>query len=545
MAKSSNEILVVGAGPTGLTMACSLLRHGVPARLIEKTEVGSKESRAISIQPRTMEVLEEIGVLDPILSIGRRLSIANAYRGEKRVLRLSFSKLDAPYPFILLCPQDETERILENRLKELGGEVERSVELVSFNQDDGKVFSKLKSSDGSENTFTSSYLVGCDGVNSVVRKEININFEGYSFEETFAIADLSLFWNRANDEGHFFLSPDGIVMVVPLPGNDVYRIFVKLDEESNRDNLSLEFFQSIIDRRLPSYPHISLHSPTWMTPFNIHYRVASSFQKGKVFLAGEAAHVHGPLLGQGMNLGIQDSYNLAWKLASVQSGVGRKHLLKSYTIERHPIAANTLTATEFFIKTVSLPIFWMQFLRNLFIRIVLKPKSIQNFIKRAISQLASHYRKSLIVKDAFPWGFLKRGLKPGDRVPDIAKVQSYYIEDGQRLFDLFRGTKHHLLLFCGTKPSEQVLKRLQKIATEVTKKYEKLIVSHMVLSPEIEQKEQFSLPTVLKDEDGTFHKTCGVKTETLLLVRPDGYIGFRSRPAKAKTLFKYLEEYFA
>src|SRR5215472_12855237 len=313
-------ILIVGAGPTGLTAALELLRHGVSCRIIDQCPSPSTTSKALGIHSRTLEVFEALKVLDPFLASGRKLHAFNAFAGTQRLAHVSFDELEAPYPFVLSLPQCETERILTRELRARGVEIERSKKLTALTllSDHADV----EVADLTTNRVDRSshpWIIGADGAHSAVRKALEIPFDGEALAEDFMLADVAIDWDRPIDETHVFFSPAGILAALPLPGERRYRLVVDLPERLPPEPVlkdttqCLALFQAWMDRR--AHSGIRISEPTWISHFRIQSRIVPTYRKGRAFLAGDAAHIHSPVGGQGMNTGIQDAFNLGWKLA--------------------------------------------------------------------------------------------------------------------------------------------------------------------------------------------------------------------------------------
>ncbi|HEV2744706.1 MAG TPA: FAD-dependent monooxygenase, partial [Rubrobacter sp.] len=244
--------MIVGAGPTGLTLACELLVRGVSCRIIDKAASPATTSRALGLQPRTLELFDTMGVVDRVLSTGGPVTDANLYAGDRLLLALSAAglrNLDTPYPRLWITPQASVERPLIERLQELGGTVERSRELASFRQMDSRVIAKVRHGDSEEaEEVHAGWLVGCDGAHSRVRKALGVSFEGSTYEEKFLLADANLDWNRERNRTHTWFPPDGMFTVFPLPGTSQWRIFAVLEDET-APPLSLELFQRLLSER--------------------------------------------------------------------------------------------------------------------------------------------------------------------------------------------------------------------------------------------------------------------------------------------------------
>jgi len=301
-------VLVVGARPTGLMMASQLARHGIRCRVIDTAPHPTRLSKALAIHARTLEIFENIGIADRFVSSGVKAHGGSIYSGGKRIAHFLFDGLDSRYNYALMLPQDETEALIEKHLESFGLQVERSTELIGFTQDSQSVVATLRLANGREEPCRAEYLIGCDGAHSSVRHALKLAFEGAEYEENFALADVMVDSSMPNDEIVGFASEKGIVFFFPIT-NGRYRLITDVQTTRPDRDPTLEELQSIVDDQC----HIAarLHDPRWTAYFKIHRRQVASYRIGRAFLAGDAAHIHSPAGGQGMNTGLQDAYNLA------------------------------------------------------------------------------------------------------------------------------------------------------------------------------------------------------------------------------------------
>jgi 2-polyprenyl-6-methoxyphenol hydroxylase-like FAD-dependent oxidoreductase len=551
------QALVIGAGPTGLTMAAELARHGVHPRIVDALAVPGEQSRALGVHARTLEAWSTMGIVDRALALGWRVHGINVYADGKRIVHVLTDEIDSPYPFVLSLPQSETERMLAEHAATLDVRVERSTKLVALAQDDAGVTATLAKDGGADESVRASYVIGCDGAHSAVRKAIGVPFVGSAYEEAFALADLTINWELPSDEMHSFLSPDGVIAAIPLPGARRYRLVMDLPA-SFQGEPTLDMFASAMRARCTT--ETTLRDPGWMTSFRIHRRIAPEYRKGRAFLAGDAAHIHSPVGGQGMNTGIQDAVNLAWKLALVLRGRAKESILDSYAVERRPIAAATVQGTDLATRVVTLRNPVARELRNRLGALLSTVEAIQHRITRQASEIGLAYRKSPIVGEdriaAFAtnivedrtsespsvrdWLDFGAAPGPGDRAPDCTIDD----ERGTRVFELLRHSKHTLFLFDGAAATAQGYRTLASIARAVRAKYEDLVAVHVVVpSTERPPALDAEIP-VLLDPQATMHARYGAAAECLYLVRPDGYVAFRAQPAREEKLFAYLERLF-
>jgi 2-polyprenyl-6-methoxyphenol hydroxylase-like FAD-dependent oxidoreductase len=523
----SAEVLVVGAGPTGLTLAAQLAAHGVRPRIIDRRLDRVHESRALAIQPRTLEVLAGLGVTDRLVAAGNR-NVDLRLHTRGRVVSAPLFNLaaaDTAYPYLLFLSQAETERMLSEHLTGTGIPVERGVELVSLAQDSTAVTTTLRHEGGRDETFPTSYVVGCDGALSTVRTLAGIGFEGGTYPQTFILADLEAD-GVAPGAAHVYLSDAGMLFFFPLLTPATWRLLAMRpphDPTPPDAPATLAEIQALVDAFTDGT--VRLRDPVWMTNFRLHHRAATAYRAGRVFLAGDAAHIHSPAGGQGMNTGIQDAVNLAWKLAHTVHGSAGAGLLDTYHTERAPIGAAVLafTGRAFTIATAINPL--VRFARTRLapglIPLVLGPKTARRYAFRTVTQLAIRYRSSpLSVNGPHP---PRRGPKAGDRLPDAP-----LIHNGQEtsLHTLTRSPGWHLLL-CG--PHDAWPDRTPAPS-------ETLTVHHL---------SAHTSAAGLHDPSGTAlsHFGLGPTDTAQYLVRPDGHIGYRSSGPDLTSLHAYVRRW--
>ena len=539
---NTTDVLVVGAGPTGLVMALELARRGIACRIIDKLPEATQTSKALAIQSRTLELFDIMGIVEEPLQHGLHVGAANLYANGKSIAHVPFDELASPYPFILDLAQSETEKIFTARLVRLGVDIERQVELSNMTQDEQGITATLRHVDGREETVTCTWLIGCDGAHSTVRHLLNMPFAGAAYPEDFALADVKIHWSLPPNEMHLFLHEDGIFAAFPLPGGR-YRLIVETSEHAHEEKQpepTLEDLQRYLKERGPE--GAVLDDPVWMSAFRIHARKVEHYRQGHVFLVGDAAHIHSPAGGQGMNTGIQDGCNLAWKLALVHTQHAPLTLLDSYEAERHPVAESVLQTSDLMIRMAMLHQPLLQQVRNHVVPILSQIEPVQHRFVEQISELNIHYRNSPIVceQGSFPSHLLShKGPKAGDRAPE---VQPLFREDGTatRLFEVLRSMKHTLFLLTGENSSATSLQQLNKLANLVNEHYSELVQVYFVVAAEQVPAEMLAGVPVLLDKQKAMHHRYGAAAECLYLVRPDGYIGYRSQLKDANHFWNYL-----
>jgi len=341
------DVLVVGAGPSGLTLAASLVNKGVATTVVDRQAAGANTSRAAVVNARTLEVLADLDVSRRLVKEGVQAPRFTIRDGRRTLIPVDFSTLPTDYPYSLMVPQATTERLLLDRLTELGGAVIRPKVLASVAQDADGVTAVFEDGD----VIRARYVVGADGIHSTVREQAGIGFDGGVYQESFALADVRLRGEIPVDEVILFWAKAGLTVVAPLPG-DIYRIVAPVTEAPEEP--SAAFIQQILDERGFGVGRMVVTDVIWGSRFRIHHRVADTYRAGRLLLAGDAAHVHSPAGGQGMNLGIQDGVALADALARVLGGAADS-ALDEYSAARRPIAQQVVEMTDRLTRLATLP----------------------------------------------------------------------------------------------------------------------------------------------------------------------------------------------
>ncbi|ACK70929.1 monooxygenase FAD-binding [Gloeothece citriformis PCC 7424] len=543
MTPSSNlqeNILIVGAGPVGLTLAACLVQYGIPCRIIDKASRPSQYSKALGIFPRTLEVFESLGIINPILEAGKQLQKFTINAQQGKIGSLYFDTVKSPYPFVLSLPQSKTERILREYLAKFGVNVEQNVELVGFKQEDSYPTVHLHNN-GEEETCQVGWLIGCDGSRSQVREGLGVPFVGERYQETFALADIKLEGSLSEHEATVFYHLDGVLALFPLPGG-WFRVIANLPQNLGDDDPTLEEMQAIVNTR--SSVKLKLSDPIWISKFHISRRKVKQYRTGRVFLAGDAAHIHSPAGGQGMNTGIQDAHNLAWKLAFGVMGLSPLSLLDSYEIEREPIAAQVLQFTDIItrVATVGNPL--AQSLRNVMMSVGMKLKPIAIRGANTLAEVNISYRHSPIVADyyhRFLANLHPNRVQGGDRAPDGLLYQ----RSGQsvRIFELLDYKQYSLLLYIDQPITKDIfqnwvnrVKASQKTDSKRIKVY--WIFSKQELTENLEVNDSIFIASDESIFSQYYQGSC------LYLIRPDGYVGFCSSLSQWEKFKAYLSKVF-
>ncbi len=353
------DVLIVGAGPTGLALAAELRRQGVSPVIVDQQELGANTSRACVVHARTMEVLEPLGETARLLALGVKVPIFRIRDRDRILVTIDFSTIKSSYPFTLMCPQDRIEQSLAQRLEELDCRVLRPCRLVRFERSETGVAAELEAGE-TAHSVEAKWLVGCDGIHSTVRNTSGIGFEGGAYEEEFVLADVRMKWPLTRDEVTLFYSPEGLVVVAPLP-DDHFRIVATVEQAPEAP--SRNFIQDILNHRGPTADPALVHAVVWSSRFRIQHRVATGLRKGRILLCGDAGHVHSPAGGQGMNTGIQDGVSLANTLAATLKD-GDEARLDAWAKERHRVATDVVKMTDRLTRVATVKSGFAQHVRN-------------------------------------------------------------------------------------------------------------------------------------------------------------------------------------
>ena len=454
------DVLVVGAGPTGLMLANQLGRRGVRALLVDRQAGPSLETRALGVQARTLEIYSKLGIVERALELGKPGTGANIWSNGRKTARVPLGEAGqsvTPYPFILILGQDDNERIMGDRLCDWRMSIQWNTELVGLEQNPDHVSVTLKLPDGTTRKVTAAWVAGCDGAHSAVRELSAITFPGAPYEHVFFVADTEVTGNMVPDEVNVYLWRQGFHLFFPMRGKDHWRI-VGILPASLRGRDDVKFEAVIPSLRSAAGAGLSLKTCTWFSTYRIHHRTALRFRDRRCFLLGDAAHIHSPVGAQGMNTGLQDAYNLAWKLALVVEGRADAALLDSYEHERIPVARRLLNTTDRAFRLIVSDSWLAGLLRTQILARVaafaLSRERIQRFAFRVVSQTGIHYRKSplSITLDELP----QTAPRAGDRFPWLRLKfrPEGSIED---LFEILDDTRFALIVIAQPSPSREAL----------------------------------------------------------------------------------------
>jgi 2-polyprenyl-6-methoxyphenol hydroxylase-like FAD-dependent oxidoreductase len=411
-----SDVLIAGAGPTGLVLALWLTKAGTNVRIIDKTASPGTTSRALAVQARTLELYRQLDLTDAVVARGHRVPAGNFWIKGERKARIPLEDIGkglTPYPFMQIFPQDEHEKLLIERLEALGVGVERQTELVSFAENEDGVTARLRGPDGSEHDHRALYLAGCDGARSKVRETIGTGFPGGTYRQVFYVADIDGEGPALDGELHIDLDRSDFVAIFPLAEEGRARLIGTVRDE-RADRAETLTFDDISDHAIGQMK-VSIRKVNWFSTYHVHHRVTQHFRKGRAFLAGDAAHIHSPAGGQGMNTGIGDAINLAWKLAAVVAGRAPDSLLDSYEAERIGFARRLVASTDraftFATSQGRLAAFVRMYLAPIVIPTAFKLDAVRRFAFRTVSQTAINYRNSPLSRGS------AGNLQGGDRLP--------------------------------------------------------------------------------------------------------------------------------
>jgi 2-polyprenyl-6-methoxyphenol hydroxylase-like FAD-dependent oxidoreductase len=413
---SRTPVLIVGAGPTGLVLALWLTRLGVPVRIIDKTPSPGMTSRALAVQARTLEFYGQLGIAEAVIRGGVKVEHVNFWVRGTRVAQAPVGELGrglSPYSFVLVFPQDAHERLLVERLGELGVRVERQTELLRFEQDGGGVRATLRRPDGSEEVCEASYLAGCDGASSTVRHGLQIGFPGGTYSGLFYVADTQAAGPAVDGQLHVDLEDADFVLLFPLIGQGHVRLVGTLHDVADHEHEALTFDD--VKSKAIDHLRLSVKDVNWFSTYRVHHRVANRLREGRVFLLGDAAHIHSPVGGQGMNTGIGDAVNLAWKLAAVLKQQCDAKLLDTYEPERIAFARRLVRTTDRAFTIVTAQGAGARLVRTrlapAIVSTMLRVARTRRFMFKTVSQITISYHDSPLSQGR------AGSVRGGDRLP--------------------------------------------------------------------------------------------------------------------------------
>jgi 2-polyprenyl-6-methoxyphenol hydroxylase-like FAD-dependent oxidoreductase len=419
---AERPVLIVGAGPTGLVLAVWLARAGTRFRIVSNAEGPGQASRAMVVQARTLEFYRQLGFADEVVAAGFRLKQMHIRRGEAEIATVKFGDIGtkiSPFPFALSYPQDEHERFLVKKLRDLGVEVEWKTELVHFQQNADGVDATLKK-EGRTESCPATYLCGCDGAHSAVRQGLGLSFEGATYEELFFVADLEGSGPTANEDLNLSFGKETLYLVFPLPRQGAFRLIgIVPPEAAGKEEVGYEDVRRSVEANIG----LKVNKVNWFSKYRVHHRVTDRFAVGRGFVVGDAAHIHSPAGGQGMNTGIGDAINLAWKLAAVAAGRAAPHILETYEAERIGFARSLVATTDRLFQAMVGKGWTAEMFRNLLLPhlapLLLGWSAVRKAQFRLVSQTRIHYPDSELSAG-------KAGhFAGGDRLPWIDDLTNF------------------------------------------------------------------------------------------------------------------------
>ena len=551
------DVLILGAGPVGMTLANDLARRGVNFRIVDKAPGIREVSKAMILHVRTQEVLDKVGVAERAREEAQPLTEVVVFAYGKHIGAWDLDDIDSAYAHPLILGQNRTQHILLDQLRGLGRDVEWNVEATIFEPTAEGAQTTLKTSDAasgqaSETTIRSRYVVGCEGSNSLVRKTLKFSFEGDRYTgEQFIQADCRIKWALPKGRSYLFLTPDGYMMVIEFP-DDVVRIFISLPDhnaagaqaaagqlgavEATSEEPTLDEIRTHLTR-LSGFD-CELTDPTWRARYRTSHRYANRFSEGCAFICGDAGHVHVPIGGQGMNTGIQDAFNLGWKLAGVVKNELNESVLESFHDERHPVAVSLIKGTDFAYTGILHPSETRQRAARLFGPFLIRNERVQTFMRGTLEELNVSYPNSPLNLDL---GGAK-GPAPGERVLDVALVRDAD-KATVKLSELTRGEAWTLLLFAGLHADEEDMAARSVLAREIDQRFGARV---RVVGVEAAAVAAPGFPGVaLLDVLHGAHERYGIAAPAFYLLRPDTYVCARGPIRSADKLIAHLASVFA
>jgi 2-polyprenyl-6-methoxyphenol hydroxylase-like FAD-dependent oxidoreductase len=507
------KVLIIGAGPTGLMAACQLRKQGIEPIIIDKKEGPTKESRALVVHARTLEIYDQMGIVNEALLKGEIVNKAQFIVKSKKVSELPLDKIGegmTPFPFLLVLEQSRNEELLYTHLKKLGGEVEWNSEMVSLLQEDNQNIVGVKK--GKETIdIKPDYIIAADGAKSIVREALALPFEGDTYEQIFYVADTAVVWKWGKEALSVCTSAQSFLGLFPMQGKDRFRVIGVLPASfQNEHPQSFEEIIPLIQEQI-GIP-LKFSDTAWFSVYRLHHRCLEHFRKGNVFFAGDAAHIHSPAGGQGMNTGLQDAYNLAWKLAMVIRGTAGDSLLDTYEQERLPFAKYLMSSTDRMFNAMTSVKCYHRVLRlSVFPRLMPllgRFKNLRSKAFRNVSQIAIKYINSDLTVNRI---LQSLPIKAGERFLYLKT------KDCESVYHLMRESAFHALVFA-TSAESKLLEEMKILQTEIGKQLQVIDLS-----------EEEQLCASLK-----------IKKDVVVLVRPDHYIGLITDEG-AKVVGDYLK----
>ncbi|MGQ3892808.1 FAD-dependent monooxygenase [Legionella sp. CNM-4043-24] len=523
------DVLVVGAGPVGLFCANELIRQGLTCRILDKKSSLSEHSKALGIHIRTLDVLQDTGFLDAFLAKGLAVHGLTLKSSGHCLASLDFKNIGSSRDYLIDLPQDQSEAILYQGLLDKGVQVEWQTELLNMEQTADQVIARIRQADGSETDIHADWIIACDGAHSRLRHLIHADFAGSAYEQNWWLADLHINWSLPEDRMMLNASLQGPLACFPM-GNKRYRLVMTAPDDNPSPGLA--DIQQAFNVR--SSDAALLSDPVWITPFSIHHRQIQQYRHQRLFFCGDAAHIHSPMGGQGLNTGIQDVYNLVWKLALVQQGNAADSLLDSYHEERYPVGKAVLKKTDAMTRMLLIKQPFLLAMRNRLIHLLASFSAFRRMMARDLAELNISYAKSPIVKSMGR----KTRLKAGEYAPHML-LKNLQDRSHLTLNEICADNQHHLFLFVGKE--DRVSKTSMKAAV-LAPKFRNVLQVHVILldTPSV-YPESLS---IWIDVNQSIHQQFRLEAPTAMLIRPDKYIGLVQSPMNLVDLQAWLHHLF-
>jgi 2-polyprenyl-6-methoxyphenol hydroxylase-like FAD-dependent oxidoreductase len=536
--QSEPDILVIGAGPTGLTAAGELARRGISVRIVEKRPDRSPLSKALVLQARTLEMLDIVGLADEFTRLGYPAPGLNASGGTSNSISIDVRSLDSRFPYLLVLPQKDTEEILERRVTDYGVFVERECELIGLHQTEtGQVVSTIRDGKSREYQIRSRYAIGCDGAHSDAREFLKVPFLGKTYDIIVFLADVKLDTELVRSRITNFTSRRGFLSVLPFLG-EYSRIFAFDPSKQDRpehDELTLAELQETVDAIAPI--RLKMSAPRWLARFRSPSRQVPNMRIGSIFIAGDAAHAHTPAGGQGMNSGMQDALNLAWKLGMVLRKEAPVELLDTYHAERHPVDARLRRETDLMFKTFMLRNPVLKGLRDVALRGIVSLPPLHKRLARDLSNLDISFRWTERSRMQMSRRIPKSVLRAGDRAPDMELWGSH--GSISRLYELLRESGYAVFVYVEATCLAEDRMRVATLIREVRENYRGIVRLYIVLD-EGDPGATNVDATAFIDFKLQFRNKFGARHGSLVMVRPDGYLGFHDFGFTGRTFRDWL-----
>lgn len=509
------DVLIVGAGPTGLMAANQLLRFGIDFIIIDKKSGPTKESRAILVTARSLEIYQQMGIADHATNNGVSIKSFNLFYNGKRKTEVKIGELgkgQSEFSYMLAFEQSKNEELLSQNILKTGKEILWNHEYVSLTEHDDKITVVTKNNEKTT-TINAKYLIACDGAKSPIRHQLNFNFKGGTYDHQFFVVDTILQWDLGYDKLIITPGKKNFCAFLPLQGNQTYRVLGTLPKEfADKENIEFKELEKVIIETIGV--NLKFEKVNWFSTYKLHHRAVEHFSQGNIFLAGDSAHIHSPAGGQGMNTGLQDVYNLCWKLALVLNNRAHKKLLDTYNKERLPFANMLLKFTDRGFNMMTNTNWFIQFFRKHIAmnmaNLVLSLPKVRQVAFKTISQTGYSYKNSSLSKSLSKQ---KLNFKAGDRLPFMDTINS-----SNKFYELFKEPSFHLLHIGNT-----------------------ALESHV--KEDIKNTFPFSVKLVESSLSETWQKH-GVKHELFILVRPDNYMAFIFDSFNKSDITHYCKEYF-